>query len=54
MTIEATAREMDIILPEGAEVWVTMVENDGTEILHKIAVPLSEIKIVNPEVEQVN
>lgn len=44
---------MDISIPEGAEVWVTYIDSYGTEIMQRIIQPLSNIKIINPEVEQV-
>lgn len=42
---------MDIQVPEGAEVWVTIEEQDGTIVMHKIHTPVTEVRIINPEVE---
>lgn len=47
------SREMDIELPKDAEVWVTVIHEGETEpTMHKIMMPVTEIKIINPEVEK--
>lgn len=46
---DSTMRELDIDLPKGAEVWVTMIDDDGVEILHRIMSPLANIKVVMPD-----
>lgn len=44
------SREMDIDVPEGAEVWITVIhEGEDNPTMHKIMMPVTEIKVVNPE-----
>lgn len=49
----STMRELDIDLPKGAEVWVTIVDDQGVEILHQIMSPLANIRVVMPDADAV-
>lgn len=44
----STSREMEIQIPKGAEVYVVVEGDNGNSIEHKVMIPVTEIKIVNP------